>query len=166
MFTLTSGYTENITKNWQVQLTALMYYNQLQLPFEGLFYKFKNLAGRININSSIRFNKGWVYDMGFWYNTPKRRLLGIHQVESSLDMGIQKTFSTKWKLKLAVQDMLYTVGPRSLSDEVNFKQFVRIKNDTRMVLLTANYVLGNQKVKAAKNRKTGIDEESKRAVQQ
>jgi hypothetical protein len=166
MFTLTSGYTENITKNWQVQLTALMYYNQLQLPFEGVFYKFKNLAGRININSSIRFGKGWAYDMAFWYNTPKRRLLGIHQVESSLDMGIQKTFSSKWKFKLAAQDMLYTVGPRSLSDEVNFKQFVRIKNDTRMVLLTANYVLGNQKVKAAKNRKTGIDEESKRAVQQ
>jgi hypothetical protein len=166
MFTLTTGYTENISKNWQVQLTAFIYYNQLQLPFEGVFYKFKNLAGRINVSSSVRFGKGWAYDMVFWYNTPKRRLLGIHQVEASLDMGIQKTFSPKWKLKLAAQDLLYTVGPRSLSNEVNFKQLVRIKNDTRMVLLTANYVFGNQKIKAAKNRKTGIDEESKRASQQ
>lgn len=82
----------------------------------------------------------------------------------SMDIGVQKAVSKALKVKFSLQDVFYTnryvanmnVPGRLVSNAL-------VQWDSRVALLNVSYTFGNQKVKAARQRRTGSEEESSRA---
>ena len=89
---------------------------------------------------------------------------GVFQYESSwsLNLGIQRKFlNDQLNIKLAANDIFYQAWWEGVSIFGGLESIGSGKNDTRRVTLSASYNFGNQKVKS-RNRKTGLEEESKR----
>lgn len=81
-----------------------------------------------------------------------------------MDIGVQKAVSKALKVKLSWQDVFYSNRyianmnvPGRLVGNTEFKL------DSRVALLNVSYTFGNQKVKATRQRRTGSEEESRRA---
>ena len=80
----------------------------------------------------------------------------------SLNLGIQRKFlNDQLNVKLAANDIFYQAWWEGQSVFAGLVSNGSGRNDTRRVTLSASYSFGNQKVKS-RNRKTGLEEESKR----
>lgn len=140
-------------------------------------YKANLPEGRIDIDAfsvqvfaqqSARLGKGWTAEMsGFyvspsiWQGTFKSKYIW------SIDGGIQKTvLKGKGTLKAAVSDIFRTLKWRGTSNFSNQLLNASGNNESRQFKLNFSYRFGNNQVKAARQRKTGVDEESKRVGSQ
>ncbi len=80
----------------------------------------------------------------------------------SLNIGLQQKFlNDQLNVKLAFNDIFYRSWWQGTSSFSGLESSGEGRNDTRRVSLSLSYNFGNQKVKS-RNRKTGIEEESKR----
>ena len=76
---------------------------------------------------------------------------------------MQKSVSAKLKIKFSVQDIFHSNRIILTTDLPGNRQAVVIKFDTRVALLNVSYSFGNQKVKSASSRRSGSEDESRRA---
>jgi hypothetical protein len=76
---------------------------------------------------------------------------------------VQKSLGSHWKAKLSVQDVFHT--NRILGDirSPQLNMNVRIGIDTRVAMLNLSYAFGNQLLKAARQRRTASEDETRRA---
>jgi iron complex outermembrane recepter protein len=113
---------------------------------------------------SIRLGKGWTSEVSGWYASPsiwqgtfKSKQMG------SVDVGFQKTlFKGSGNLKASVSDVFKTMKWKGTS---NFAGQLMVANgnfESRQLKLNFTYRFGNSQVKAARQRKTSIEEENKR----
>jgi hypothetical protein len=162
-YTLTLGWPVTVTKGWQFQANLLGYYNRFDYDYEGTVLQINNIAGRLNGNNAFTLGNGWTAELNGWVSTPA--VNGIRKAPwlGALDMGIQKAVSSVLKLKLSVQDILHTNRFRNSIDTRNATQVGVLTFDTRIALLNLSYAFGNQKVKAARQRSTASEDETKRA---
>lgn len=123
-----------------------------------------NVAGRINGNNAFTLGRGWTAELTGWIKTPAVQVLNRSPWLGSLDTGVQKAMSPVLKLKLTVQDVFHSnrfAGvmnvPGKFSSDTGFYL------DTRVALLNLTYSFGNQQVKAARQRRTGSEDETRRA---
>lgn len=162
-YTLTVGWPLTIRKGWQLQLNALGYYNRFQYDYEGTRLQIQNLAGRLNGNNAFTLGKGWTAELNGWVSSPA--VNGIWQSPwlGALDAGIQKSVSSRLRLKLSGQDLLHTNRFIPTANTPVYWSRTRITLDTRLVLLNLTYSFGNQQLKSERQRRTASDEESRRA---
>ena len=117
----------------------------------------------MNLSNGFTLGHGWTAELNGWINSPRiNTILEIPWV-SNFDTGLQKVVNQKIKLKLSLQNIFFTPVLISVINGTNSSQTDRLQVDTRIVMLNMNYVFGNQKVKATRQRKLGADDESKRA---
>jgi hypothetical protein len=113
---------------------------------------------------SIRFGKGWIGEVYGYYSSPG--LWGIIKSLSLfyIDAGIQKKIlDGKINLKASVSDIFKTMKYGGKIDFAGQLVLVRIDQEFRQLKLALTYNFGSSQVKAARQRKTGLDDESKRA---
>ena len=152
-----------ISKAWQMQTSLLGLYNQFQFEYEGKNYSTKNISGRLNFSNGFTLGHGWTAELNGWINSPRINTIQEIPWLSNFDTGLQKVVNQKIKLKLSLQNIFFTpVGLTVIKGE-NSYQNDRLQMDTRIVMLNLNYVFGNQKVVASRQRKSGAEDESKRA---
>ena len=118
--------------------------------------------------SSLQFGKGWTAELSGWYSSPsiwqgtfKSKAMG------SLDAGMQKViFKGKGNLKASVSDVFRTMKWRGVSDFSG--QYLRASGgwDSRQFKLALTWRFGSSQVKSARQRKTGLEDESKRVGSQ
>lgn len=113
---------------------------------------------------TFTLGKGYTAEAGGWLNTPS--VWGGTFKTSfmwSADAGIQKTvLDKKGTVKLTVTDVFKTNYWKQVSDFAGSNLHVQGGYDSRQVRLTFQYRFGNNQVKAARERKTSIESESKR----
>lgn len=121
-------------------------------------------AMNLYAEQTLKLPKGWSVQLSGWYNT--RAFWGTlrSNPQGVMDFGIQKqVLDGKGQLRLRVGDLLNTAG---WSGENLFtpglKMTARGTWEARTVTLNFNYRFGSSEVKAARQRKTGLEEESKR----
>jgi hypothetical protein len=113
---------------------------------------------------SARFGKGWTGEMSGFYSAPSiwqgtfksKQMWGI-------DAGLQKTvLKNKGTVKVAVSDIFKTMKWQGTSNFAN--QYIRAGGgwESRMLKLSFSYRFGSNEVKAARQRKVGLEEETKR----
>ena len=117
---------------------------------------------------TFTFKKGWTGQLSGFYNSPSiwqgtfksRRIW-------SLDAGVLKTvLKGQGTLKASVSDVFRTL---KFTGESNFaNQYLRVMggSDSRQFKLNFTYRFGSNQVKAARQRKTGLDEENNRVGSQ
>lgn len=122
-------------------------------------------AWSYNIFSQHTFNLplGLTGELSGWYSGPG--IWGgvfIYEPSWSLNIGLQKKFfKNAMNVKLSGEDLFYQSGWSGYSAFNGLKGTGQGRWDSRRVSLSVSYNFGNNAVKS-RNRKTGIEEESKR----
>lgn len=117
------------------------------------------------MQNSAKLGKGWTAELSglfispsVWQGTIKSRAMG------SVDMGVQKQlFQNKATLRVAMSDVFKTMKWGGTSNFTGVKSDFRGHGEFQQLKLSFNYRFGNSQVKAARQRKSGIEEETQRA---
>ncbi len=115
---------------------------------------------------SFRLGKGWTGEMSGWYSSPSIWQGTIKSSKIwSIDGGIQKTIlKGNGNIKASVSDIFRTFKWRGTSNFAGQSTLASGNFESRQLKLNFTYRFGNSQVKAARQRKTGLEEETKRAA--
>jgi iron complex outermembrane receptor protein len=113
---------------------------------------------------SFTLGKGWTAETSGFYNSPSV-FQGTFKTQTiwSIDAGIQKTvLKNQGNLKVSVSDIFHTLQFTATSDFAG--QFIRANGafESRMLKIAFSYRFGSNTVKAARQRTSGADDETKR----
>ncbi len=162
-YTLTLSWPITVVKGWQLQTNVLGYYNRFQYDYEGTILQIQNVAGRLNGNNAFTLGHGWTAELNGWVSTPAVNGIWRTPWLGALDTGVQKAVSSVLKLKFSVQDVFHTNRFRPRVETPSGNQTGILTFDTRVALLNLTYSFGNQKLKGERQRRTGSDDETRRA---
>lgn len=119
------------------------------------------------MQNSFQLGKGWSGEVSGFYSSPSI-WQGTFESKAmwSVEGGVQKQlFNGKGNLKVSVSDIFQTMRWKGTS---NFAGQLMIANggwESRLLKLNFTWRFGSNQIKAARQRKTGIDEEAKRVQQ-
>ncbi|MCC6280153.1 MAG: TonB-dependent receptor [Saprospiraceae bacterium] len=113
---------------------------------------------------TVKLPKGFSVQLSGWYNS--RAFWGTLRStpQGSMDLGIQKKlFDGKGEVRLRFGDILHTAGwgGENLFTP-NLKMTANGRWESRTVTMNFSYRFGSSEVKAARQRKTGLEDENKR----
>jgi hypothetical protein len=119
----------------------------------------------IYMQHSVKIGKkGWTAEASGWYNSPSI-WGGTFESKAlwSVDGGIQKTlFKGKGNLKVSVSDIFGTLKWAGTSNFAGQLTKVRGYGESRQLRTSFTWRFGSNTVKASRQRKTGLEDESKR----
>ncbi len=162
-YALTASQPFSISKKWQMQTTLVAYYDEFDYSYEGVKWHVINASSRLNLSNGFTLGKGWTAELNGWLSSPTVRVIQKSPWLSSVDAGIQKSVSAKTKLKLNVQNIFFTPLGKNRIETKNSLQTGTFQMDSRVVMLNITHNLGSDKVKATRQRKSGAEDEAKRA---
>ena len=121
-------------------------------------------AANFYMQHSFNVGKGYRAELSSWVSTPsiqegtfKSKAMGF------VDIGISKSvLQGKGNIKLAVSDIFNTMKWQGSSDFVGQKLDGKFKWESQQFKLNFSYRFGKNTVKAARQRQTGVEDESKR----
>jgi iron complex outermembrane recepter protein len=124
------------------------------------------IAANFFAQQTFRLGKGWTGEMSGFYSSPtiwqgtiKSRTIW------SIDGGVQKTIlKGNGNIKASVSDIFRTLKWKGTSDFAGQHTIASGNFESRQLKLNFTYRFGNSQVKAARQRKTGLEEETKRAA--
>lgn len=107
---------------------------------------------------------GFSVQLSGWYNSPAFWGTLRSDAQGAVDLGIQKkVLDGKGELRLRIGDILGTAG---WGGENIFTPGLRMRArgtwESQTVTLNFSYRFGSAEIKGARQRKTGLDEESRR----
>lgn len=157
------SYPFKVNKWWNVYMSVNAFtskYIATDPSFTSMHQETLNLFGQntFNLPKDITMEvSGWYNSPSVWGGTYRTGSLG------SLDIAFQKKFlSKKLNARIAFSDILYTAPWRGNSE---FGSLI-IKgdggNDSRQVRFSLSYNFGNDEVKKARNRNSGLEDEKNR----
>ena len=161
-YVVTVGLPIAVSKAWQAQVNLLGFYNQFQFEYESKSLNAKNVAARLNFNNGFVLGRGWTAELNGWVSSPRINTIMEIPWLSNVDIGVQKSVGQKMKLKLSLQNVFFVPLIKTVYRGVSSLQTDRLQMDTRILLLNMTYAFGNQKVKIARQRRMGAEDESRR----
>jgi iron complex outermembrane recepter protein len=165
LFNINFSLPFQVTKWWSIYTNINAYHSKYKADFGG--GKTINLninSANIYMQQSFTLGDGFTGELSGFYTAPsiwagtfKSNALG------TLDIGLQKTlFNNKANFKISYTDLLRTLRWAGASDFSGAKIKVNGNWESQQVRLNFSYRFGSNQVKAARERKTASDEESKR----
>jgi outer membrane beta-barrel protein/carboxypeptidase family protein/TonB-dependent receptor-like protein len=145
------------------------YYSIYQANFgPGRTVNLNVFACNVYAQQSVKFGKGWTGEVSGFYTTPSI-WQGTFKTQTiwSVDGGLSKTvLNNKGTLKASVSDIFNTLHWTATSDFAG--QYIKANGgfESRQFKLYFTYRFGSTSVKAARQRKTGDEDESKRVSTQ
>ena len=149
--------------------------------FNGYYshYKSDSVGGNRSVNldvtafnlymqHAIKLGKGFTAEVSGFYNSPSIWGGTFKSKEIwAVDAGIQKAlWKNKANLKVSVSDVFHTLSFAGDSDFAGQHSHVSGNFESTQFKVNFTYRFGNTQVKAARQRKTGTDDESKRVGSQ
>ncbi len=163
IFNLSISYPKQIKDWWSVYLSLNAYtsrYRATNADFVSIDQETLSLYAQntFNLPADLKMEiSGWYSSPSVWSGTYNTRSLG------SLNIAFQKKFlNDALQARLAFNDILYT-SPWSGTTRYG-AVFIEGSggSDSRTLSFGLNYQLGNQNLKKARNRNTGLEEEAQR----
>jgi iron complex outermembrane recepter protein len=155
-----------IKKWWNGYVSATLYkaFYKARFP-EYTFDANTPIATNVYMENSFTLPKDYAFEVSGWYNSAA--IWGgswLTEPQGSLDLGLQKKIlQGKGNLKISFSDILLTAPWASYSEAI---PGLKIRGsgqwESRKVMVNFSYRFGSNEVKAARNRKTGLDSENKR----
>ena len=151
------------TESFTSRFNYTSFYNDFKSAIPSGTLDNQNIAHMFKIDNEIQFPQGWNAEVSAEYQTEMQ--FGLFQIDpqSSVDLGVSKRFMDgKAKFKMGVTDIFFTSNSkvRILQDDINL--VVDQTRDSRRVTVSLSYSFGNEKVKAARKRKTATEDEQGR----
>jgi len=116
------------------------------------------------MQNSVKLGKGWTGELTGFYNSPTISQ-GTFKTKGmwSTDIGAQKVMMKgKANLKVSVSDVFQTLRPDLTSNFAGQIVKTKVAFESRQLKISFGYRFGSTQVKASRQRKTGLEDESKR----
>ena len=141
------------------------YYTHYKANFgQGRAVDLDVFAYNFYMQNSAKLGKGWTAELGGWYSSPSI-WQGTFKSSAmwSVDAGVQKAMMKgKGNLKLAVSDIFQTMRWSGVSNFAGQRLYSEGGWESRVFKVNFSYRFGNIQVKAARQRRTGLEDESQR----
>ena len=151
-------------KSYSVFANINSNYSKYKANLEGRKVDLDAFGLTVYAQNSLRFAKTWTAEITGFYMAPT-----VHQGSFqsntlwSIDAGLQKQlFNNKATIKASVSDVFNTMKFRGKTEFAGQVSNFTAKWESQQFKLSLNFRFGNNGVKAARQRNTGSDEESKR----
>lgn len=125
---------------------------------------FKVFSVTYFMQNSFNLGKGWTGELSGLFLSPSV-WQGVFRTKSmgTVDIGLQKTvFKGKGTVKAAISDVFQTMKWAGTSDFAGINSTFNGQGELPMFKLNFNYRFGSNQVKGARQRKSAVDEETKR----
>ncbi|WP_276165373.1 TonB-dependent receptor domain-containing protein [Zobellia alginiliquefaciens] len=168
IFSLTLGLPVTLTNWWKIQNNFTYLNTKIGNTLEGTKFKFEQNTFNINHTQSFTMAKNLTSEFNINYNSPSIiSFTGTAVLEEfyGLNIGIQKKFGERggtlaFKVNDVLDSMKYTVKTDIPEQNLNTTNTFDFFN--RTFLLTYSNSFGNRKLKSARQRGTGSEEERQR----
>jgi hypothetical protein len=157
-----------ITKWWMSFTTVSVSYGKYETVVNNNPVKLSSGGFFGRTQQTFTLSKDLAAEVTYFYVSPQVTNEGLFRMKSmsSLDLGIsQKVLKGKGSLKLNLADVFKTNYFRGSFENAGKYTSVSSMRDSRQVRLTFNYRFGNNNVKAARARQTGLEAEQNRVKQ-
>ena len=148
---------------WTSTVTTGALYSQYKSAAASIQLQNAKLTGFMNINQALRFNKGFSAEIAGYYYSPVASGVYLQAHQWNLNLGLAKDImQKKGNLKLNVRDPF---NIQEVNFDVQYQQInthYHYKTESRFINLVFTYKFGSSTIKAAKSRKTGIEDEKSR----
>ena len=161
-YNLTVSFPVKVMKGWNLQMNFMGLYSRFDYNYKDNPIVVEQISGRFNGSNTFVFPHGWTGELTGWLSTPSVQGLARAPWRGSVDAGLQKALGSKFKAKLSLQDVFHTNWYKGKINVPGFTSDYVLRFDTRVVMLNLTYTFGNQKLKAARQRRLGSEEESQR----
>ncbi|WP_168208791.1 outer membrane beta-barrel protein [Chitinophaga sp. XS-30] len=151
-------------KWWNTSNNVSIYYNQYQIRDTVRDFTTERLAWSFNSTNTFTLPRDYKLEVSGWYDAPN--VYGIWKSKAmwSANIGIQKTvLKKKGTLKVNVNDIFASARFQGVAEYNDIYLSVNNRWQNRTVNVSLSYRFGNTKVEAARERKTGSEEELRRA---
>lgn len=162
---LSISYPFNLTKWWNVYANVNTYRSTYAANFgEGRFLSLKATVLSLYAQQTFTLPKGWRIESSGFYTSPSiwrgtyanRRFWGM-------DLGVQKRlWKEKATLKVTFSDVFHSMQWQGISRFSGLTIDASGGWESQQIRVNLNYNFGNQQVKAARRRSSGLEEESNR----
>ena len=142
------------------------YYTSYQANFgEGRTVDLDAFAFNFYAQNSFKLGNGWTGELTGWYNSPSIWEGTFKTKEMwSVDAGVMKTIlAGKGNIKASVTDIFQTMRWGGTSNFTGQYLHARGGFESRQFKLNFTYRFGSNQVKGERQRKTGLEDENKRA---
>ena len=166
IFSLTLGLPIKITDWWNTQNTFIYLYTTIQNTIDDVERNYEQNTFQLSSTQSFKITETLSSEINIFYNGPN--LMGSLEMKSNffMNFGIQKKLGEKWgTLRFNINDIFDSNKFQSTTSipEQNINTSANIDFSNRTFVLTYFRNFGNKKVKSARERQTGAEEERKRA---
>jgi hypothetical protein len=157
------SYPVDITDWWNVRGNLNVYYASYDAYLDGVDFNLDVVAYNTSFQSTITMPKDFKLECSAWYNSPSiwRGTIKTKAMWSST-IGIRKTVFKNGQFSASLNDVFNTQRWYIDSDFGGMQVEGTGRFNFRRVIVGFNYRFGNQKVKAARNRKSGLEDEKSR----
>ncbi len=153
-----------ITKWWSSNNNINFFYNRFETPdLLGMPYASGRLAFNLNTNQSITLNPTTKFEWSGNYQS--KQVWGTLLIEPRyrIDMGASKSFmDNKLNIKFAANDIFKLNKSKITSTLPSQNYVVNERWESQVFRLTCTYRFGSKEIKAARQRSSSSDSESKR----
>ncbi len=154
-----------ITKWWNSYTTMSVYYNAYQAYVNDNHVNMNAVGYFGRTQQTFSVTKTLTVEASVFYLSPQISDNELFRMKSmwSLDLGLQqKVLKSKGTIKLNVTDLFRTQYFRGSFDNAGMSTAIHNTWDSRQLRVSFNYRFGNTNVKAARDRKTGLQDEQNR----
>ena len=160
---LAISYPFQVAKWWDVFISLNAYRSSFEATNEK-YIPFTRTTASFYGQNTFSLPRNWKMEISGWFSTPSV-WGGTYRAKSlgSLDIAVQKKiFKDKISARLAVNDVFFTSFWRGNTQFGDLKINGRGGWESRNIRLNLSYNFGNNQVKSARNRKTGLEDEKGR----
>ena len=164
-FSTTIGLPIKINDWWKTQNNLIYIQQKIKTTYndEPIELTLGNLS--INSSHSFKFSESFSGEVSAFYSGPSLFGTAIYNEVYRVNLGLQKKFSDKWgTLRFAINDVFDSfkfVGGTDLPEQnIKTRNLFDFFNRTFVLTYTRNF--GNNKLKSARDRETGSEEERRR----
>lgn len=161
IWSFNTGMPFSIAKWWNVYFNAGVNHSRYRAEFEpGKEIRINATVANVYQQHSFTLSKKWTGELSSFYMSPYV-WAGTYECRSiwSLDAGLQtKLFQDKATLKLSITDIFQRMPWEGVSRLGQLRIDASGRWESRQLRLNFTYRFGNREVKAARQRKTGLED--------
>lgn len=156
----------NLAKWWSVRPSVNVFRNSYRATYADIPLDYQQLSTNVNVQQSFSLPLDFTAELTGFYNSPlvhgMVRTTGFGQVSAGLQKRLWNKAAT---LRLNVSDVFWTMRPggtiRHATTDLTFQN----RFESRVVRLNFTWNFGNQKLKTARQRQSGVEDEQGRIGQ-
>ncbi len=150
-------------KWWTLRPSVDVFWNAYDAEYAGLPLNYRQLSANANLNQSFLLPHGFSAEISAFYNSPSVYGQMFFRSQGQVSFGLQKNLMNKAaSLRLNVSDVFYTMRNAGTTNYGNTNLSFVSRFESRVARLTFTYNFGNRNIKAARQRRTGVEDEQGR----